>query len=250
MSTRIRALAAVLVLTAGAATAALALASARLTVGGQTVSTDIRILGGRPYVPLADMARAMNGTAVRHADGSYEIKRDGVDTTTPSADVVTPAPAGGAGEVHGTRGKVGQMLFTGKWRFEVLGVDRVAAYDSKFLPDARNFTPAGDTEELVIVRCRLKNGQKTAQKAMLSPIHPHNIALTDNEGQSYAPTDFDKRGGSLDEGPSLLPGAQTDFAVLFSVPKGAALKDLVFSLQNAYEDTPDGGTDVRIALAQ
>ena len=56
MSTRTRALAAVLVLTAGAATAALALASARLTVGGQTVSTDIRILGGRPYVPLADMA--------------------------------------------------------------------------------------------------------------------------------------------------------------------------------------------------
>jgi len=250
MSTRTRALAAVLVLTAGAATAALALASARLTVGGQTVSTDIRILGGRPYVPLADMARAMNGTAVRHAGGSYEIKRDGVDTTTPSADVVTPAPAGGADEVHGTRGKIGQMLFTGKWRFEVLGVDRAAAYDSKFLPDARNFTPAGDTEELVIVRCRLKNGQKTAQKAMLSPIHPHNIALTDNEGQSYAPTDFDKRGGSTDEGPNLLPGAQTDFAVLFSVPKGAALKDLVFSLQNAYEDTPDGGTDVRIALAQ
>ena len=46
----------------------------------------------------------------------------------------------------------------------------------------------------------------------------------------------------------LSVGAQTDFAVLFSVPKGTALKDLVFSLQNAYEDTPDGGTDVRIAL--
>ena len=243
-----RALAAGLVLTVGAATAAFALASARLSVGGQTVSTDIRILGGRPYVPLADMARAMNGTAVHHAGGGYEIKMGGVDTTTPGDSAPAADAAGGASEVHGTRGRVGQMLFTGKWRFEVLGVDRATAYDSKYLPDARNFVPTGDTEELVIVRCRLKNGQKTAQKAMLSPIHPHNIALTDNEGQSYAPTDFDKRGGSTDEGPNLLPGAQTDFAVLFSVPKGTALKDLVFSLQNAYEDTPDGGTDVRIAL--
>jgi len=31
--------------------------------------------------------------------------------------------------------------------------------------------------------------------------HPHNIALADDQGQSYAPTDFDKRGGSTDEGP-------------------------------------------------
>ena len=252
----LRALLAAFVLSAGAATAALALASARLSVGDRTVSTDVRLIGGRPYVPLADMARAMNGTLVRHASG-YEIKTGGAtggDTTTPTddaaaPDAVTPDAAGGANEVKGVRGKIGQMLFTGKWRFEVLGVDRAAAYDSKYLADARNIAPAGDTEELVIVRCRLKNGQKTTQMAMLSPIHPHNIALTDAQGQSYAPTDFDKRGGSTDEGPHLLPGAQTNFAVLFSVPKGTALKDLVFSLQNAYEDFPDGGTDVRVSLA-
>ena len=36
---------------------------------------------------------------------------------------------------------------------------------------------------------------------------------------------------------------------LFSIPKATVLKDLVFSVQNA-EESPDGGTDVRIALAQ
>ena len=254
--TSLRALCAVLALSAGAATAALAFASARLSVGGQTVSTDVRLIGGRPFVPLADMARAMNGTLVRHSSG-YEIKTGGAgspaggDTTTPTDDAApaTPDAAGGANEVRGTRGRIGQMFFNGKWRFEVLGVDHADAYDSKFLADTQTFKPAGNTEELVVVRCRLKNGQKTAQMAMLSRVHPHNIALTDDQGQSYAPTDFDKRGGSLDEGPHLLPGAQTDFAVLFSVPKGTALKDLVFSLQTAYADFPDGGTDVRVSLA-
>ena len=237
----------VFLLTTG--TAVLALASLNLTVGGQTVSSDIRIIGGRPYVPLADMARAMKGTAIKHAGGSYEIRLDGADTTTATDDMAAPAPAGGADEVHGMRGKIGQMLFTGKWRFSVLGVDRVAAYDSKFLADKQNFAPKGDTEELIVVRCLLKNGQKSPATAMLSPIHPHNTGLTDDQGQSYSPTDFDKHGGSTDEGPHMLPGSQTEFAVLFSVPKGTKLKDLVFSLQNCYEDTPDGGTDVRISLA-
>ena len=247
-NTRLRVAGGVLLLTTGTAAAVLALTSLHLTVGGQTVSTDIRIIGGRPYVPLADMARAMKGTAVKHAGGSYEIKLDGVDTTTAADDAATPTPAGGADEVHGMRGKIGQMLFTGKWRFSVLSVNRTAAYDSKFLEEKQNYTPKSDAEELVIVQCRLKNGQKSSATAMLSPIHPHNIALTDDQGQSYSPTDFDKRGGSTDEGPHMLPGSQTEFAVLFSVPKGTNLKDLVFSLQNAYEDTPDGGTDVRVAL--
>lgn len=254
-NTPLRGFAAALLLSTGAATAALALASMHLTVGGQTVSTDIRLINGRPYVPLADMARAMNGTTVRHGVGSYEIKVNGGDTTTATDETAAPntsaaSPAGGANEVQGTRGKVGQMLFTGKWRFAVLGVDRAASYDSQFLPDKQTFAPTGDTEELVIVRCRLKNAQKSAVKAILGYIHPHNTGLTDEQGQSYAPIEYDKRGGATDEGPSMLPGSQTDFAVLFSVPKGTVLKDLVFSLQTAYDDYPDGGTDVRITLAQ
>ena len=230
-------------LTTGAS--ALAPDDLRLIVGGKTASTNIRMIDGRPYVPLADMARAKNGTVFKRTGGAYEITLSG--DTKPKTDGT--AVAGGANEVHGTQGKIGQTLFNGKWRFSVLSVDRAASYDSQFLPDKRTFTPTGDTEELVIVRCRMKNGQKDTRMAMLSPIHPHHTGLADNEGQSYAPIHYDKRGGSTDEGPKLLPGAQTEFAILFSVPKGTALKDLVFSIQNAYEDYPLGGTDVRISLA-
>jgi hypothetical protein len=243
LSTKQRVLGAALVPTVCLATAALAQSAMRLMVNGKTASTGIQIIGGSPYVPLSDMARAMNGTAVKRKGGGYEIVMGGVDTTAPQA-------AGGANEVRGTSGRIGQVLFNGKWRFAVLSVARAATYDSQFLADKQTFTPAGDTEELVVVRCRLKNGQKTAQKAMLSPIHPHNIALADDQGQSYAPKDFDKRGGDTDTGPSLLPGAQTEFAILFSVPRGTSLKDLVFSLQTAYDDYPNGGTDVRISLVQ
>lgn len=237
----------VLVVSAAIATAAGALGQAalHLTIAGKTASTDIRIIEGRAYVPLSDMARAMHGSAVKHKGGGYEITMGGVDTTIPEAAAVP----GGANEVQGTRGKIGQVLFNGKWRFSVLSVDHAASYDSQFLPEKRTFTPSGDTEELVVIRCRMKNGQNETKVAMLSPIHPHHTAIADSQGQSYAPVDYDKRGGHTDEGPTMLPGSQTDFAILFSVPKGAVLKDLVFSIQN-FEESPDGGTDVRITLAQ
>ena len=243
---RILRAAAALVMTAGLATAAGALGQGalKLVIAGKTASSDVRILDGKPYIPLADMAKAMNGTAVKHKGGGYEITLGGVDTPTPEAG----ATAGGANEVHGTRGKIEQVLFNGKWRFSVLSVAHTASYDSQFLPEKRTFTPAGDTEELVIVRCRMKNGQNETQVAMLSQVHPHHTALTDSEAQSYAPMDYDKRGGHTDEGPTMLPGSQTEFAIVFSLPKGTTLKDLVFSIQN-FDEAPDGGTDVRISLA-
>lgn len=209
----------------------------RLMIQGKTVSNDVRVINGQAYVPLADMARAMNGTAEK-SGSAYSIQIGGGGNAT----------AGGANEVKGTSGTLGQMLFVGKWRFEAVSVSRAASYDSQYLPNHQTFAPTGDSEELVIVQCLLKNAQKSAHKAVLSTIHPHNIALTDDQGQSYAPLAFDKHVESTDEGPSMLPGSQTTFATIFSVPKGTKLKDLVFSLQNAYEDYPDGGTDVRISL--
>jgi len=244
------AMCAVSVITVGFASVALAQASLSLRVNGRTVSNDVRIIDGHPYVPLSDMARAMGGSAVKHhGGGGYEIRMGDGDTSTPDADSSTPTAAGGANEVRGTRGNIGQMLFNGKWRFSVLSVDRASSYNSTFLADSQNFSPNGDNEDLVLVRCRLKNGQKDTQSAMLSAIHPHNIAVTDNDGQAYSPLAFDKRGGSTDEGPKMIPGSATEFVAIFSVPKSAVIKELVFSLQTAYSDTPDGGTDVRISLA-
>jgi len=217
---------------------ALAQTGVRLLVAGKTVSSDVRVINGKAYVPLVDMAKAMNGTVVKNGD-AYAIQTGG---SGGSGEI-----AGGANEIKGTRGALGQMVFTGKWRFEAVSVSHAASYESQYLPTHYTFAPSG-SDELVIVQCKLKNAQTSTQKAILSSIHPHNIALTDDQAQSYAPLGFDKRSAALDEGPNMLPGSETDFSVIFSVPKGVKLKDLVFSLQVAYDDYPNGGTDVRISL--
>lgn len=54
--------------------------------------------------------------------------------------------------------------------------------------------------------------------------------------------------GSISQSKPLLPGAKTDFTILFSVPDGFQrkdLKDLVFTLQNN-DSRP--GNDVRVSL--
>ena len=211
-----------------------------LMMNGKTLSNDVRVINGRSYVPVVDMARALNGKVVK-SDAGYEIQ-------TEASGGDTGPTAGGGTAIKGTKGSIGQMVMTGKWSFEVVDVTRAASAESQYLPDHKTFTPNGASEELVIIHCKLKNASKSTLKAMLSPIHPHNTALADDQGQSHQVLAFDKRSANLDEGPNMLPGAITDLAVIFSVPKDTKLKDLVFSLQTAYDDYPDGGTDVRISL--
>ena len=210
--------------TAGLATAARAQTGMRLSVDGTTASTGVRLIGGRPYVPLADVARLMNGTVARRGSG-YAISTGGM------------------------RGKIGQTLSNGKWRFTVISVDRAASYDSQFQPNKQSFAPKGDTEELIVVKCHLRNGQTSMQSAILSHEMPQDTALWDTQGASYEPMVFDKRGGETFEGPKMQPGAQTDFAVLFSVPKGMTPKNLVFSLQTYPGRIPGNGTNMRVSLA-
>ena len=240
-SSRLRVYAASLLALALVASAvALVQTGVRLTLQGKTLSSDLRVIGGKTYVPLADMARAMNGKVVKNGNG-YEIQMEA------SSDDSGGVPGGGTA-IKGTKGSIGQMVMTGKWSFEVVDVSRAASYESQYLPVHRTFSPSGPSEELVVIHCRLKNTLKSSQMAMLSVIHPHNIALADDQGQSHGLLGFDKRGANQDEGPRMLPGSLTDFAVIFSVPSGTKLKDLLFSLQTAYDDYPDGGTDVRISL--
>lgn len=223
-----------------ASAVALVQTGVRLTMHGKTLSSDLRVISGKTYVPLADMARAMNGKVVKNGT-SYEIQTE--DSSDDSGGT-----AGGGTAIKGTSGSIGQMVMTGKWSFEVVDVNRAASYDSQYLPVQRTFAPNGASEELVIIHCRLKNASKSTQMAMLSAIHPHNTALADDQGQSHPLLGFDKRAANNDEGPNMLPGSLTDVTVIFSVPKGTKLKDLVFSLQTAYDDYPNGGTDVRISL--
>ena len=106
-------MAAALGLGALAAAAALAQGGVRLILNGKVASTDVRMINGRPYAPLADIARATGQVLVKKGSG-YEI-----------------IAQGGANQVEGLHGKVGDTLFDGKWRFKVVDVQRGVKSESR-----------------------------------------------------------------------------------------------------------------------
>jgi hypothetical protein len=84
----------------------------------------------------------------------------------------------------------------------------------------------------LVFYCQLKNAEQRAQEPILG-VHGLNnqvTALTDDQGNSYSPMDFDARGGSL------VPGGAKSFAVIFSVPKSANISQLIFTVYS-YSDT-------------
>ena len=226
-----------LCLLVAAAAAAVAQTRRTLVMNGRVVSADVRMIAGRPYVPLADVARATGQTLV--ARGSrYEL-----------------ITAGGANQVARVRGKVGDTLFDGKWRFRVADVQQANTYalrreggidhgkaGDKVQSDGKTFRAApGYT--FVLVNCHVKNGQKTTEAFGSS--YGEHTALADTEGSSYRPVGWDQEGGMFSTKP-LLPGAGQDLTAIFLVPEGSKLKDLVFTLTNTTDRNP---TDVRISLA-
>jgi hypothetical protein len=227
-----------LMLTLGAAAAALAQAGRTLVLNGQVASQDVRMIGGRPYVPLADIAKAL-GQQLVSTPGGYEI-----------------TAAGGANQVEGLRGKIGDVLFDGKWRFQVLDVKQTDSYAMKN-KSTNDYGVYNSTAEftdntfrpkpgnsLIVIQCRLKNGVKQNQ-ALWRPNSDTHTALADDQGQSYPPIAYDIPEGPPFESQELLPGAALDFAVLFTVPPGTHLKDLVFTLRTISSK----GDEVRVSLA-
>jgi hypothetical protein len=222
-----------------AAAAALAQGGIRLTLNGKVASTNVRMINGRPYVPLADIARATGQVLVKKGSG-YEI-----------------IAAGGANQVEGLRGKVGDTLFDGKWRFRVMDVQRgVKSYTIRraggldggriggnvdFDADGKTFRPQAGYE-FVIVNARVTNGQKSTQA--FGSYYGEHTALTDTQGSSYPPVGWDQEGGLIHT-KQLLPGAGQDVTAIFLVPEGTPLKDLVFTLTNISDREPH---DVRVTL--
>ena len=228
----------------GLATAAWAQVNLSLTVNGAVASHDVRVIGGRPYVPLADVAKAYDQTLVKKP-GGYEL-----------------IAAGGAGQVANAHvAKLGEELFTGQWRFKVINVQTVNEYTTRFGKDKQTISSDTGGDTLVVVDCRIKNGTKQKQELVLSTgsYGGANTALADDQEHSYAPINWHGNafGGydahmddSAPNGAYVLPGAAIDFALVFSVPPGTKPKNLVFSILK-YGDRSDAatkGTDVRILL--
>jgi hypothetical protein len=206
-----------------------AVAAGRLTdvrVEGKFATNDVLMKGGRAYVPLADMAKALDLTVQKTSTG-YDLVK-----------------AGGANAVGGLTGKMGDMLFNGKYRFKVVKVVRAATYKPQFYNPGFDFTVASQSNEVVAVVCQLRNGTK--EPVMIDITGGKNTALTDDSDHSYQ----NFTGSQIDmpeRAPKLLPGAAYDFALTFDVPKTAVLKDLVFTVNDL---SGRSNPDFRVSLKQ
>ena len=219
--------------------AGVAVARAPITLvinGGTPVSTSITRVNGVTYVPVKDVAKALN-----------------MDVTMGSG-TITLAPAGGANQIaNKTVGKIGDDLFTGKYRFQVQSVAEVPVY--KFLYTNHSMTDiqakAEGNEKLVLVTCRLKNGTKEKDEYVFSTgDYGENTALTDTNEGVYQPAYYDV---AADEnapyGKYALPGSAIPFVIVFRVPKTTSVKDLVFTVVRYHERGDKKGTDLRVHLA-
>jgi hypothetical protein len=178
----------------------------------------------------------------------------------PKATKKKPAQTpGGANQVEGLNGKVGDMLFTGRWRFQVKDVQRVDSYTLKVPASEQDygkyhtvasFDRATNTFKpvegytFVAVTALLKNAQTKTQQ-LGSYLGDPKTAIADTEGGSYPPIVYDMQSQGAWVTKKMLPGSALNMTVLFAVPKDTKLKDVVFSLYN-WDDMK--GKEVRISL--
>ena len=175
---------------------------------------------------------------------------------------VTPQPhetQSGANQVQGLEANVGQMLFDGNWRFQVLNIQSSDSYKLKvpatapdyakynglaeYDPTTYTFTPKeGNT--LISVDCLAKNGQHAMQQLDFYS-NQQNTAITDDQENAYTPIAFDMVASSPWTTRNLLPGSGEKITILFAVPKGTNPQDLLVTLKN-WNDRE--GRDIRVHL--
>ena len=177
-----------------------------LYIGGGLASSRVIQQGGIAYVPVADVARALNQVVVAKADG-YAI-----------------TPAGGANQVSGLNGKIGDRLTDGQLMISVVKAFRTDKYQTVF-GDSRGVTPDGGNDDVVVAVLRVKNmlKEKTVE---IYPPHGDSTALTDQDEHTYKSVYTD----SHDTVPKMLPASACDFALCFSIPKSEKVGDLIFQV--------------------
>lgn len=201
-------------------------AKPKLFVEGKLASTDVVIKNGQAYGRLGDIAKAMGMVVVKRAEG-FELKR-----------------AGGANPIEGITGKIGDTLFDGNFQFKVLEVVRAQTYQKRFDGGGGTVEPLSPSDDVLAVICRVKNGMKKTV-TLLFP-GGQNTTVTDMEEHSFGPF----TGLAVDlraRGENMVPGSAVDFALTFSIPKSAVLKDLLWQI-----DLPENvkKTTFRVSLKQ
>ena len=214
---------------------AFAAGNARWTLNGAPVSSDVRLINGKPYVALADVARALKLNVVKNG-ATFDVRA-----------------AGGATQVNGVRqGKIGDQLSSGAWGFQVTGVREVDSYTEQYSQEKREIKPKSDDEKLVVVEAWIRNNVQKTQTPVLTERYCENTALADDQGQSYVPIDIDARQESNKiasyGAATLLPAARMKLALVFSVPKNTNIKALVFSCLAYPDNIGRKGVDLRVSL--
>lgn len=214
------------------ACAAFAQATRSLIVNGKVASNDVRIINGKSYAPVADVAKALDLVVVQRPDGKIELTRQG-----------------GSGAIDAKlTGKVGDFLFDGGWRFKVVSVESVKEHTmvNKFITDQH---VAEEGNRLIIVNVVIRNANKK-----LANLYPGDVALASEDGGSESVTHYDF---PFNNSPSsfkpILPGAEQKGAILFEVKEDFKEKDLIFTISREYSHYDDAvlpkeDTVMRISL--
>ncbi len=226
----------------GAAVGAMAQNKARLTILQNTVPTDARKIGGRVYVPIADVAKAMGwkltvaGSDLRLQPAAAVVKNGGNTSTT-------EYPLSGA---------AGEEIGNGPYRFKVTHVAEVSEYDRKYTNGIAigGSIKAGENEKLVIVDCTLTNASTERQEFCFSrDRYAENTMLLDKAGESLPPFSIDVAADELNPpGAFALAGANVRFSLVFRVPQSWESKAVVYTIVRYRERGLKKGVDARVNL--
>ena len=172
----------------------------KLTYEGKTVDTTFIVQNGKTYVPLDDVASALNCVVQKSADG------------------VELAPIGKGAMVQGTEGKIGQTIGHPEMQFTVTKVIEADHYQRKYSDGA---VDGDQTNTLLVIYCRVRSG--TQKSIWINITGGDKTAVADMDEHTY--TLFTADGARNSE---VLPGAVVDYGIIFKVPKDEKLKALVY----------------------
>ena len=179
-------------------------------VNGNSVSTNFITANGKVYMPVADVATALDMQVVKHSSSSYEL-----------------VAKGGANQLNGLEGKIGQTLLTSHYKITFSKFFTTDHYTRQF--GNPGTADAADGKTLAIVVIQVKNA---TNRVLGMALAEGKTMITDEDEQTYEPS----TGGWADwktGNPNVLPGAAVNFALVTQVPKSAKLKDLIYEINKA-----------------
>lgn len=212
--------------------------SQALFMYGRQVSQDIRVIDGKAYVPVDDVARAL----------AFDVR-----STPQGLELFVPGGAEGMNIAH--TGRLGDDIFTGEWRVQITAVEEMTAFSYQFHsgPPRRQFIlPAG--QKFIVVTGRIANGTNERVEVLFDTRADRygNTALTTPTGEATSPLDFDVLLSSVAGawGADALPGAAINFRIVFQVPQDFEYRDLIFSIARTRDvmRVSEAATNVRIRL--